>query len=78
MITAKEARSKVESLETEKGLQERKLVEEKILSTVEKGETYCWLHIWISEPTENWLKRLGYDVERSDSQKDGCDVKVSW
>ncbi len=78
MITAKEARERIDTLETERGKQEQKTAEEKINKAVEKGESYCWLGVWISKATEKWLKSLGYDVQRVDSTKDGSDVKVSW
>ena len=78
MITAKEARERINALETERGKQERKTAEEKINKAVEKGESYCWLGVWISDATEGWLTSLGYQVKRVDSQKDGSDVKVEW
>ena len=74
MITAKEARERINSLETERGKQEMKLAEEKINEAVEKGSYYCWLGVWISVATEEWLTALGYEVERVA----GIDVKVEW
>lgn len=78
MIRAKEARERIDALKTERDKQEMKTAEEKINKAVEKGESYCWLGVWISEATEKCLKHFGYQVERVDSQKDGSDVKVSW
>lgn len=79
MITAKEARERIDALETERGMKEKKTVEEKITKAVEKGESSCWLGVWISDATEEWLKSLGYKVERFDSYyNSNSDVKVSW
>ena len=78
MITAKEARERIDALKAERSKQEMKTVDEIITTAIEKGKSYCRLGICISEPTEEWLKRLGYQVEHVSSQKDGIDVKVSW
>lgn len=75
MITAKEARERIDALEAERIKQEQEAVEEKINKAVEKGESYCWLNSWISHATEDWLKSLGYIVERSEMDDD---VKASW
>lgn len=78
MITAKEARKRIDMLETERGRQEKKTAEEKINNAVEEGQSYCYLGVYISESTENWLKSLGYDVQHVNSPKDGSAVKIAW
>ncbi len=78
MITANEARKKIDVLETERGKKEMQIAEERITAAVEKGESDCWLGIYVSNATENWLKSLGYKVKRISSQKDGDDTNVKW
>ena len=78
MISAKEARERIDALETERGRKEKKMAEEKIMAAVEKGAASCWLGVYISRATENWLKSMGYKVRRIDDQRDGRDVEVSW
>lgn len=78
MITAKEAREKIETLKTERGKKEMKIAEAKVTTALENGESCCWLGIYISDPTFNKLKDLGYTVEQISSQRDGDDTKVKW
>lgn len=76
MITAKEARAKVDMLEAEKeGGQERKRVEEKINKAIEEGKSSCWIGFWVFSDTVRWLKSLGYYVEHSPAK---CDTFVEW
>ena len=78
MSTAKEARERIDALETERGRKEKKIAEEKITAAVERGEASCWLGVWISKATEDWLKSMGYGVRRIDDQRDSSDVEVTW
>ncbi len=78
MITASEAREKIEALATERGRQEQQTAEKVITRAVENGDSSCWLGIYVSEATEKWLKSLGYQVEKMSSQKDGSNTKVKW
>ena len=77
MITAKEARERIDALEIERGRKEKEIAEEKITLAVEKGESSCWLG-WISRATEDWLKSLGYKVRRINNPKDGSYVEIAW
>ena len=77
MITAQEARERVNSLESERIQNEMKTVEDKINVAIAKGETSCWLGISISEATSKWLKSLDYKI-RWFEDSDGCDVEVIW
>lgn len=78
MITAQEARQKIEQLETERGKKEKNIAEEKITSAVEQGLQGCDLGIYVSDATEKWLISLGYKVERYSNQRDGSGTYVSW
>lgn len=78
MITAAEARKKINDLNTKNGQEEKKFCENKINHAIENGEKYCWLGRIISEPTKKWLRDLGYSVEGFNSQREGCDTRVSW
>ena len=78
MITANEARKKIDALETERGKKQMQIAEERITEAVEKGYSDCWLGIYVSDATESWLKSLGYEIERTFSPKDGDDTKVKW
>lgn len=78
MITANEARERIDTLATERGKKEQKTAEEKITKAVEKGDSSCWLGIYISEATDKWLKSLGYQTRRVSDPKDGDDTEVKW
>lgn len=78
MITAKEAREKIENLKTERGEREKKIAEEKILKAVEELENCCWLGIAISDITKHYLEKLEYVVEIEDEGTAGADTKISW
>lgn len=78
MITANEARKKIDTLATKRGEEERKKAEEKITKAVENGESSCWLGIYISEATKKWLESLGYKVRLMSDQRDGDDTEVRW
>lgn len=78
MITAKEAREKIENLETELGEKEKRVAEDKISAAIENNEYCCWLGMAISDPTRAYLKSLGYQVEPIDETGDLPDTKVSW
>ena len=78
MITANEAREKIDMLKTKRGEEEKKKAEERITKAVENGDSSCWLGICISEATEKWLESLGYQIERTYNMRDGDDTKVEW
>ena len=61
MVTAKEARERVNKL-TE---QEQKDVEAEINKAIEKGKLYCIFESEMSYATVEWLKSLGYGVEKT-------------
>ena len=58
MITASEARKKINNLKTKKGQEEREFCEKIINQAIDNQEDYCWLGRSISEPTKKWLKDL--------------------
>lgn len=78
MITANEARERIDTLATERGKKEQQKAEEKITKAVEKGDSSCWLGIYISDATDKWLKSLGYQTRRVSDQRDGDDTEVKW
>lgn len=78
MITAKEAREKIENLETELGAKEKIVAEDKISTAIEENKFSCLLGMPISDPTKAYLKSLGYQVESIDETGDLPDTKVSW
>ena len=78
MLTAQEAREKIDPLATRRGAEEKKKVEEKVTEAVENGERYCSVGIYVSNATVAWLEGLGYKVERFSDQREGNDTKISW
>lgn len=78
MITAKEARERIDAAEAKRRKQEKKTAEEKINAAVAKGISYCWLDASTSEATEEWLKSLGYKIIRTPPAKHCYDVEVRW
>ena len=75
MITAKEARERSDAVKLEHVKQEQKLIEKQINDAVEAGADYCSIDYYTSKTTEDWLKSLGYTVERSQTYGD---INVSW
>lgn len=78
MMTADQARKKIDTLATKRGEEEKMKAEEKINAAIERGENHCWLGIYASDATEKWLKSLGYQVRRMSDQRDGDDTEVRW
>ena len=78
MMTAAQARQKIDTLATKRGEAEKKRAEETITKAVENGDSYCWLGIYVSDATEKWLKSLGYQVRRMSDQRDGDETEVRW
>ena len=78
MISAKEAREKIDDLKTEKGQQEKKKAEEKITKAIENGEFSCKLDPRASHGLKKYLRSLGYNIEDGGDLKDGFYTKVSW
>ena len=78
MITANEARERIDTLATERGKKEQQKADEKITKAVEKGDSSCWLGIYISDATDKWLKSLGDRKRRVSDQSDGDDTEVKW
>ena len=81
MITAKEARARINALKTKRGKEEKAIAEEKINAATDDGEEYCYLGIWISDATKNWLESEPncYKVTILSEDRPGeDDTKVSW
>lgn len=67
MITAKEARAKVEELNTKILKEEREEVERKIEEAINLRQMYCNIDKRIADETTAWLEAepLNYEVERT-------------
>lgn len=78
MITAFEARKKIDTLATKRGEEEKKKVEEIITKAVENGDSSCWLGIYISDTTKKWLESLGYRVRLVSHLRNEDDTEVKW
>lgn len=78
MITAAEARKKIKELNTKIGKEEKELCEKKINDAIEKCQNSCWIDRILSQPTQEWLRSLGYSVTVISNQKDGSYTDISW
>ena len=78
MITAAEARKKIETLNTKIGQEEKELCEKKINDAIEQCKNSCSIDRILSQPTQEWLKSLGYSVTVISNQKDGSYTDISW
>lgn len=58
MITAKEARQKVDAVQ-------RKQIEDAIEKAVGENESHCMLCMSVSKSIVKWLKTFGYKVEQN-------------
>ena len=80
-ITAKQARARINALETKRGKEEKAIAEEKINAATENGKDHCYLGIKISDATKKWLESEPncYTVTILSEDKPGEeDTKVSW
>ena len=78
MITANEARKRIDTLATKLGEEEKKKAEARITEAVENGDSSCWLGFYVSDATKKWLESLGYQVRKMSDQRDGDDTEVKW
>ena len=62
MITAQEAREKIDTLSTKHGEEEKSKAEEQITAAMERGEYECRLDFSPSNALTTWLTSLGYHV----------------
>lgn len=76
MITAKEARERIDTLTTKRGEEEKRISEKRITKTVENGDGSCWLDIYISDATKKCLKSPEYPVKQRSNQRDGMNTEV--
>lgn len=78
MITAKEAREKVDTLAKKRIQEEQEIARSRIMDAVNQRKSSCYLDIYISEETKQWLKDLGYKVRHVYGQGRRDDTEVKW
>ena len=78
MITAKEARQKVESLNSELNQKQLKQIENAINKAIDEGRFETYLPISVYKPVGLEIVKLGYVVTDRSSQRDGSSTKISW
>ena len=78
MITAKEAREKVDTLAKKRIQEEQEIARSRIMDAVNQGKSSCYLDIYISGETKQWLKDLGYKVRHVYGQGRRDDTEVKW
>lgn len=79
MITAKEARAKVEELNTVALKEEKEEVERKIEEAIKMRQMYCNIDRRISDETTAWLEAepLNYEVERTSFRSESS-TTIRW
>ena len=76
MITAKEAREKIDTLRQST---EQEKIERRIASAVARGDDCCEFNDYFSATTLAWLQSLGYKVVDLTDPRDGIHViGVMW
>lgn len=78
MITAAEARNKVDKLKEEKINSELKRIEELICKAIEKREENVWVYGGMMPETIVSLKNRGYNVSKEQTGPYEITSKVSW
>ena len=78
MITAAEARKKINELNTKIGKEEKELCEKTINAAIENCKNSCCIDQILSQPTIEWLRSLGYSVTVFSNQKDGSYTDICW
>lgn len=77
MITAKEARELASCMPVDAENDLRK-IEFEIKIHASNGDHFYWHQGYVHRRAVEELKRLGYQLEESDSQREGFELKVSW
>lgn len=77
MITANEAKIKSEFIQKSLHAEEMQIIEKAIGKSIDKGETSCYLNLFINAENKTKLETLGYKVERRGWQDERCTV-ISW
>lgn len=83
MITAKEAREKIDKPSTKQTeverLTDRKMIEYSIRRAIRRGSNYCWINFYLSNDTFYWLRSLGYQIKRISSNiPNSYFAKIMW
>ena len=79
MITAKEAREKIDSINNNYLRKEQQKVEKKINKAIRKRKNYCYVFAdELSENIEKQLESLGYTIEYVTRSREYPEVKISW
>ncbi len=77
MISANEAREKTEAVRNNSVKRELERIEHEIKEAISKGNNNIALDGTISNPTENYLQQLGYEVY-TDSQYNESYFTIKW
>jgi hypothetical protein len=77
MITAEEARKRVDTKYEQEVRTEIDEIDRKILDAVDKGDTSIFIFHNIHTETANYLRDLGYTVEQ-DNFRNEVDITISW
>lgn len=82
MITAKEARAKIDNLtkkrDKERIEEEKKIAEEKINEALENDKSCCRIGFKISDDTKQWLESLEYKVQYLYNENSGYNTLIIW
>lgn len=79
LISAKEAREKIEGLETLQAREQYKDIEQRINKAIEEGKDMAYYYDYLLDPVENELKRLGYKYTYKHDPRDlSVCVIINW
>jgi hypothetical protein len=77
MITAKEARERLMSIESEKNAKQLSVCEEVIMKAIHNCNVQVSVDFWITDPVQEFLLEKGYKVERGSSRNESYTI-ISW
>ena len=77
MMTAKEARDKVNDLTNERNKKLIDICESKINETIESGHSAVSIEVSLTLPVKSYFEQLGYKVEYNSHMNEGF-TTISW
>lgn len=80
MLSAKEARQRIDEMHSDRGQRLMELAESQIIAAVEDGLSSVSVEVpyRYHEPLKNSLQALGYKVNCGEDQREGSWFQVSW
>ena len=78
MLTATEAREKIEALKVKRIKLDQEVIEFAVNEALKKGESFCRIGFMPCKEAISWVEELGYEVKRFPAVWGETEVRISW